>query len=186
MSDSHRSQNARRINRHCTTGIRWISIAYLRRCAYIFVAVLCAIGVDDLDFVFAGHYTWAIESRALILAGRLRQRLRRRRISDALDLREKNDLHAACVHRFLFCRIDGPDALRHAGFSDRHANALNMSLKAFHLIFVTLLTSLSFGFAAWAFRRRRPFSARFGIVAGILVIIYGIYFLKKLKKISYL
>jgi hypothetical protein len=27
-----------------------------------------------------------------------------------------------------------------------------MSLKAFHLIFVTLLTALSFGCAAWAFQ----------------------------------
>jgi hypothetical protein len=61
-----------------------------------------------------------------------------------------------------------------------------MSLKAFHLIFVTLLTALSFGFAAWAFNSGRPAFGVAGIAAGILVIIYGIYFLKKLKKISYL
>jgi hypothetical protein len=61
-----------------------------------------------------------------------------------------------------------------------------MSLKAFHLIFVTLLTSLSFGFAAWAFNGDKPGWGVAGIVTGILVIIYGIYFLKKLKKISYL
>jgi hypothetical protein len=61
-----------------------------------------------------------------------------------------------------------------------------MSLKAFHLIFVTLLTTLLFGCAAWAFVAGRPFFGLVGIVAGILVIIYGIYFLKKLKKISYL
>jgi hypothetical protein len=61
-----------------------------------------------------------------------------------------------------------------------------MSLKAFHLIFVTLLTSLSFGCAAWAFEADRPGWGVGGIVAGILVIIYGIYFLKKLKRISYL
>lgn len=61
-----------------------------------------------------------------------------------------------------------------------------MSLKAFHLIFVTLLTSLSFGCAAWAFADERPFWGMAGIAAGILVIIYGVYFLKKLKKISYL
>jgi len=61
-----------------------------------------------------------------------------------------------------------------------------MSLKAFHLIFVTLLTSLSFGCAAWAFAGGRPVFGAIGIIAGILVIIYGIYFLKKLKKISYL
>jgi hypothetical protein len=61
-----------------------------------------------------------------------------------------------------------------------------MSLKAFHLIFVTLLTGLSFGFAAWAFIAGNVLFGAAGIIAGIIVIIYGIYFLKKLKKISYL
>jgi len=61
-----------------------------------------------------------------------------------------------------------------------------MSLKAFHLIFVTLLTALLFGCAAWGFAAGRPFLGAFSVVVGILVIIYGIYFLKKLKKISYL
>jgi len=61
-----------------------------------------------------------------------------------------------------------------------------MSLKAFHLVFVTLLTSLSFGCAAWAFADEAPLWGVTGIIAGVLVIVYGIYFLKKLKKISYL
>jgi hypothetical protein len=61
-----------------------------------------------------------------------------------------------------------------------------MSLKAFHLIFVTVLTTLSFGFAGWAFTAGHPGFGVAGIVAAILVIIYGFYFLKKLKKISYL
>lgn len=61
-----------------------------------------------------------------------------------------------------------------------------MSLKAFHLIFVTMLTTLSFGCAAWAFVEDSVFWGMSGIAAGILVIIYGIYFLKKLKKVSYL
>jgi len=61
-----------------------------------------------------------------------------------------------------------------------------MSLKAFHLIFVTLLTTLAFGCAASAFAGGRPVFGGIGIAAGILVIIYGVYFLKKLKKISYL
>jgi hypothetical protein len=61
-----------------------------------------------------------------------------------------------------------------------------MSLKAFHLIFVTLLTSLSFGCAAWAFQTGSPLWGVTGIVAGIFVIVYGIYFLKKLKNVSYL
>jgi len=61
-----------------------------------------------------------------------------------------------------------------------------MSLKAFHLIFVTLLTSLSLGCAAWAFVNGRPGWGVAAIVTAILVVIYGVYFLKKLKKISYL
>ena len=61
-----------------------------------------------------------------------------------------------------------------------------MSLKAFHLIFVTLLTSLSFGCAAWAFSLGKLVPGIIGVIAGILVIIYGIYFLRKLKNVSYL
>jgi hypothetical protein len=61
-----------------------------------------------------------------------------------------------------------------------------MSLKAFHLIFVTLLTALSFGFAVWAFVYGKILFGVGGIATGGLVIWYGVYFLKKLKKISYL
>jgi hypothetical protein len=61
-----------------------------------------------------------------------------------------------------------------------------MSLKAFHLIFVTLLTALSFGFAGWGFSTGHPAFGAAGVAVGILVIVYGVYFLKKLKKISYL
>ena len=51
---------------------------------------------------------------------------------------------------------------------------------------MTLLTTLSFGCAVWAFADDRPMFGGIAVAAGILVIIYGIYFLKKLKKISYL
>jgi hypothetical protein len=61
-----------------------------------------------------------------------------------------------------------------------------MSLKAFHLIFVTLLTALSFGCAAWAFQAGSVFWGVAGIVVGIFVIVYGVYFLKKLKNVGYL
>jgi hypothetical protein len=61
-----------------------------------------------------------------------------------------------------------------------------MSLKAFHLIFVTSLTTLSMGFAAWAFFSGRVLFGLLGLVAAALVVVYGVYFLKKLKKISYL
>ena len=61
-----------------------------------------------------------------------------------------------------------------------------MSLKAFHLIFVTLLTTLSFGCAAWAFQAGSVLWGAAGIVAAVLVIVYGVYFLKKLKNVGYL
>ena len=61
-----------------------------------------------------------------------------------------------------------------------------MSLKFVHLVFVSLLTALAFGCAAWAFAAGRPVFGAGGIAAGILIIVYGIYFLKKLKNMSYL
>ena len=61
-----------------------------------------------------------------------------------------------------------------------------MSLKAFHLIFVTSLTTLSLGFTAWAFCTGRIIFGLLGLVVAALVVFYGVYFLKKLKKISYL
>jgi len=61
-----------------------------------------------------------------------------------------------------------------------------MSLKAFHLIFVTLLTALAFGCAAWAFQSGNALWGAVGIAAGIFVVVYGIYFLRKLKNVSYL
>jgi hypothetical protein len=51
---------------------------------------------------------------------------------------------------------------------------------------VALLTALAFGCAAWAFRSGSVFWGVTGIAAGIFVIIYGVYFLKKLKNVSYL
>ena len=61
-----------------------------------------------------------------------------------------------------------------------------MSLKAFHLIFVTLLITLSFGCAARAFQSGKVLWGVTAIAAGIFVIVYGVYFLKKLKNVSYL
>jgi hypothetical protein len=69
-----------------------------------------------------------------------------------------------------------------------------MSLKAVHLVFVAALSALTWGVAVW---KLRDFGREggttgdllFGIggaLAGILVIFYGVYFLKKLKKLSYL
>jgi len=61
-----------------------------------------------------------------------------------------------------------------------------MSLKGFHLVFVTLLTALSFSCSAWAFDDGDSVLGVVGVAAGILVIVYGVYFLRKLKKVSFL
>ena len=69
-----------------------------------------------------------------------------------------------------------------------------MSLKAFHILFVVAASSLSIGFGVWAIQQYRVGEASrmdlsFGIASllvGIALIVYGKYFLKKLKHISYL
>jgi len=68
-----------------------------------------------------------------------------------------------------------------------------MSLKAFHVLFIAVSILLAFGFAAWLFYQFSlaggGWNLAFGIVSmaiGLGLIVYGRYFLKKLKHISYL
>lgn len=68
-----------------------------------------------------------------------------------------------------------------------------MSLKAVHLIFVTVLSSLCFGCGVWKLREystaHHGADLAFGVgslLLGIVTLVYGKYFLKKLKKFSYL
>lgn len=69
-----------------------------------------------------------------------------------------------------------------------------MSLKMAHLVFVTALTALSFAtggieLKAYLGPDKAPGDLAFsigGFAAGIVVIIYGRYVLKKLKNVSYL
>ncbi len=68
-----------------------------------------------------------------------------------------------------------------------------MSLKAFHIVFVTASVLLAFGVSARAFvnyselHRGIDLSAGIGsLVAGVGLLVYGRYFLRKLKNISYL
>lgn len=68
-----------------------------------------------------------------------------------------------------------------------------MSLKAFHLIFVTVSTILCVGVGFWAMReyflRHELGSLVFGLGSlggAIGLVVYGRWFLKKLKGISYL
>jgi hypothetical protein len=69
-----------------------------------------------------------------------------------------------------------------------------MSLKAFHLVFITASCALAFGCGVWALKDYfSPDGVTsdlvFGLVSfaiGVALIIYERYFLKKLKKESYL
>lgn len=69
-----------------------------------------------------------------------------------------------------------------------------MSLKAVHLVFVTVLTTFAFGCAVWKLidywgPHGTASDLWFGIgsfVVGVAVVIYGRLFLKKLKNVSYL
>jgi hypothetical protein len=69
-----------------------------------------------------------------------------------------------------------------------------MSLKAFHVIFITAASAMAFGCGVWGIKNYFSAEGRvldlvFGIgsvLVGIALIIYERYFLKKLKNISYL
>lgn len=69
-----------------------------------------------------------------------------------------------------------------------------MSLKAFHVVFITAASAMSFGVGGWMFKAYRspegkPSDLLFAIgfiLAGIGLIIYERYFLKKTKNESYL
>ena len=69
-----------------------------------------------------------------------------------------------------------------------------MSLKTFHLIFITASTALAFGCGIWGLKDffsagGRAWDLVFGLgslAAGVSLIFYERYFLKKLKRVSYL
>ena len=68
-----------------------------------------------------------------------------------------------------------------------------MSLKAFHIVFVTASVLLAFGFGWFELDHYAATKASADLwfavgscVTGVGLIAYGVYFLKKLKNISYL
>ncbi len=68
-----------------------------------------------------------------------------------------------------------------------------MSLKAFHLVFVTASVLLAIGFGVWGIAQYVHGGPKSDLVMGIIssliapgLIWYGKYFLRKLKNISYL
>ena len=68
-----------------------------------------------------------------------------------------------------------------------------MSLKAFHIVFIALSALLSLGFAAWAISRYlstddvwQLVAATVAVALGIGLVVYGIRFLRKLRKVSFI
>ncbi len=69
-----------------------------------------------------------------------------------------------------------------------------MSLKAFHLIFITAASALAVGFGVWSLhnyhgadgRTRDLLYAVGSFVVGVALIVYERYFLKKTRRINYL
>ena len=69
-----------------------------------------------------------------------------------------------------------------------------MSLKAFHVLFVTASSALAFGCGVWGLRDFFSPDGRAGdlvfglgaLAVGLSLILYECYFLKKLKRVSYL
>lgn len=69
-----------------------------------------------------------------------------------------------------------------------------MSLKAFHVIFISISSLMLFGFGAWMLREYRGpegvgsdlLWAAGAILAGVSLLVYERFFLKKLKNVSYL
>ena len=68
-----------------------------------------------------------------------------------------------------------------------------MSLKTFHLIFITAASILAFWFAVWMWKsyqaegvRSDLYYAAGSLTFGVVLLVYEGFFLKKLKRISYL
>ena len=68
-----------------------------------------------------------------------------------------------------------------------------MSLKAFHLVFVVACVVLALGFGVWAIRDYRATGDTASLIIGVGsflgavgAVVYGRWFLRKLKGISYL
>ena len=68
-----------------------------------------------------------------------------------------------------------------------------MSLKAFHVIFITAAVLLAFGFGAWMLRAYDQAGMKSDLIYGVSSLVVGLgslgyegFFLKILKKLSYL
>lgn len=66
-----------------------------------------------------------------------------------------------------------------------------MSLKAFHVVFLVASTALAVGFAVWGFSDYRAEGNRVSLAlaagslaAGLVIVLYGRWFLRKLKRVN--
>jgi Flp pilus assembly protein TadB len=57
-----------------------------------------------------------------------------------------------------------------------------MSLKAFHVLFITASVLLAFGMAAWL-RGRSPAGAAAAVLVGLALIGYEVWFLRKARRV---
>ena len=67
-----------------------------------------------------------------------------------------------------------------------------MSLKAVHVFFVTIATLIAAGFGLWSIQQYSAtgsggdlFMTLLAVAAAISLPVYGVWFLKKMKKVSY-
>jgi hypothetical protein len=68
-----------------------------------------------------------------------------------------------------------------------------MSLKAFHLVFITAASILAFWFGAWMYRAYQAEGQQSDLIyavasltVGVALLVYEGFFIKKLKHVSYL
>ncbi len=64
-----------------------------------------------------------------------------------------------------------------------------MSLKAFHIIFVTIATLAMVGFGVWGVNQPSTgyqLMGGLGFFAAVALMVYGAWFMRKMKNVSYL
>jgi len=61
-----------------------------------------------------------------------------------------------------------------------------MSLKTFHIFFISVSVLTAFGFGVWLYQHSFLVYGLISFLLGKALIVYGIYFLRKLKHVSFI